>query len=205
MPAIPLAQRDARSGSLEAAAVQTKGKRGQLYLAIQAALTAADLTDNELIARVQGFHNPSATPSGIRSRRNELVMAGYVTELRDADGVPLKRKTATGMGSQVWRLVRPGEDHKAPAPTRRARAVVGDTTTPEHQAGLAAAQRMALWHTGDENVADFIVAAYLDPAEAQRTLDGEGAPEVAQPDRYDLEQERQGDDARDAQADALLG
>lgn len=172
-------QRDARSGSFDAAVKQTKGKRAELYVIIIDRLHAlGPMNDEELLVAVtgRGLH---ATPSGVRSRRNELVMAGWVTELRDADGAPVKKRGASGSPCQVWRAVEHDEEHTPPPPTRKAKgAQLGDTSTPEHAAGLAAARRMAAWHIGDANLANFIVNAYADPAEAMRILDEDGAPNV---------------------------
>lgn len=172
-------QRDARSGSFEAAVRQTKGKRAELYATIMDRLhRAGPMNDEELLQRVTARGVP-ATPSGVRSRRNELVLAGWVTELRDDTGAPVKKRGASGSPCQVWRAVEHDEEHAAPRPTRRPKgAQLGDTTTPEHAAGLAAARRLAAWHIGDANLADFIVNAYADPAEATRILDEDGAPNV---------------------------
>lgn len=170
-------QRDARSGSFEAAVRQTKGKRALLYAEILRVLREhGPMTDEQLLSSVV-FVRP--TPSGVRSRRNELVLAGWVTELRDDTGAPVKKRGASGSPCQVWRAVEHDEEHAAPRPTRRPRgAQLGDTTTPEHAAGLAAARRVAAWHIGDANLANFIVNAYADPAEATRILDEDGAPNV---------------------------
>lgn len=170
-------QRDARSGSFEAAVKQTKGKRAELYAEIMHALnTRRPMTDPELIASLNatGF---TCTPSGVRSRRNELVLAGWVTEERDATGAPVKKRNGNGSPCQVWRAVRPDEEHEPPKPTRRAKgAELGDTSTPEHEAGLAVARRWAAWHIGMAEWGDQLVQAYLDPAKAAAQLDEEGAP-----------------------------
>ena len=170
-------QRDARSGSFEAAVRQTKGKRAALYFAIREALNLlGPMTDEELLSRVK-IYRQAVTPSGLRSRRNELVLAGWVTELRDDDGAPVKKRNANGSPCQVWRAVTPDEEHEPPKPTRRPKgAMLGDESTPEHKAGLAAARRYAAWHIGDASWAQFIIEAYLDPAGAADALDEDGAP-----------------------------
>lgn len=170
-------QRDARSGSFEAAVRQTKGKRAELYARIMRELSTEPLTDPELTNLLSADPLRPVTPSGVRSRRNELVLAGWVTEERDDDGAPLKRRNANGSPCQVWRAVRPDEEHEPPKPTRRAKgAELGDTSTPEHEAGLAAARRWAGWHIGMSEWGDQLVQAYLDPAKAAAQLDEEGAP-----------------------------
>lgn len=170
-------QRDARSGSFEAAVRQTKGKRAALYFAIREALNLlGPMTDEELLSRVK-IHRQAVTPSGLRSRRNELVLAGWVTELRDDDGAPVKKRNANGSPCQVWRAVTTDEEHEPPKPTRRAKgSLLGDESTPEHKAGLAVARRYAAWHIGDPAWAQFIIEAYLDPAGAADALDEDGAP-----------------------------
>lgn len=171
-------QRDARSGSFEAAVKQTKGKRAELYAAIVERLAQrGPMIDEQLHREVTATLGKPATTSGVRSRRNELVLAGWVTELRDDDGAPVKRRGASGSPCQVWRLVEPGEVHEAPKPTRRPQGpALGDTETPEHAAGIAAARRLAAWHYGDAGLGEFIVNAYIDPATATAMLDEQGAP-----------------------------
>lgn len=167
-------QRDARSGSFEAAVRQTKGKRGELYAGIMHALnTRRPMTDPELIAHLS-VTGLTCTPSGVRSRRNELVLAGWVTEERDDTGAPVKTRNGNGSPCQVWRAVLPDEKHEPPKPTRRAKgAELGDTETPEHQAGLRAARRWAQWHIGDPSWGTDIINAYLNPATAEAELDEE--------------------------------
>lgn len=171
-----LARRDDRSTSFEAAARQTKGKRAELYAIIMDRLSATSMTDAELVADF-GLSGFTATPSGVRSRRNELVLAGWVTEERDSDGLVVKRRNGYGSPCTVWRAVRPDEEHTPPAPMRRSKgATLGDTESPEHAAGLAVARRAAAWHIGDPHWADQIIEAYLNPAEVGQQLDEDGAP-----------------------------
>lgn len=170
----PIMQRDPRSGSFEAALHQTKGKRAELYAGIMRSLAQDAQTDEQLEANLRGNYGLTVTPSGVRSRRNELVLAGWVTELRDKAGVPVKRRNRYGSPCQVWRVVEPGEDHTPPKP-RATGPRLGDTNAPEHEAGLAAARRWADWNVGDASWADSIIAAYLSPAETQAKLTEEGA------------------------------
>lgn len=67
--------------------------------------TFGGYTDEELIARYPGavrggFYLKKQSDQGIRSRRSELVRAGFV---RDSG---IKRKISTGRMSIVWELVR---------------------------------------------------------------------------------------------------
>ena len=177
MNATTIMQRDARSGSFEAANLQTTGKRAVLYGYIMQALREdGPLTDEQLRITVESF-GLKTTPSGVRSRRNELVLAGWVTEERDADGAPIKRRGMSGSPCQVWRAVAPGEEHEPPKPTRKPTGpTLGDTASAEHQTGLAVARRWAAWHIGGSgDWADQIIHAYLNPAEAAAELDEDGA------------------------------
>lgn len=172
-----LMQRDARSGSFEAANLQTTGKRAILYGYIMQALREdGQMTDEQLRIAVESY-GLTTTPSGVRSRRNELVLAGWVTEARDDDGAPTKRRGHSGSPCQVWRAVELGEDREPPKPTRRSSGpTLGDTGSDEHQAGLAVARRWAAWHIGGTgDWADQIIHAYLNPAEVAAELDEEHA------------------------------
>lgn len=170
-------QRDARSGSFEAANRQTKGKRAELYAIIMNRLNEMGPLTDEQIARGLVGGAGGFTPSGVRSRRNELVLAGWVTEERDDTGAPVKRRGVSGSPCQVWRAVQPDEEHEPPKPTRRSKGpLLGDTDSPEHATGLAVARRYAAWHIGDPSWAEGIIAAYTDPAKAAAELDEDGAP-----------------------------
>lgn len=173
-----LARRDDRSTSFEAAARQTKGKRAVLYRAIMEELHAfGPVTDEALLRGVSQRLAGEVTPSGLRSRRNELVLAGWVTEHRDADGNIVKKRGTSGSPQTVWRRVWPNEEHTPPKPMRRSKgATLGDTESPEHAAGLAVARRAAAWHIGDPAWADTIIQAYLAPAITGQALDEDGAP-----------------------------
>ena len=184
-----LAQRDARSGSFEAAIRQTPPKTARLYDAIMLALAEhGPLSDPQLLVAV----DIDCTPSGVRSRRNELVQAGWITELRDVDGLPIKRRNSKGSRCQVWRIVEPGETppepHRRVSELDRLRAeladrdrTIGELTTDkrrahDHDAGLAAAQRFVTWNVGDPEIAGQVIDAYLDPEHAHELLDLDGAP-----------------------------
>lgn len=122
-------QRDARSGSFEAAVRQTKGKRAELYARIMHHLTeAGPLTDEQLLGHIYQLDRKPATPSGVRSRRNELVLAGWVTELRDDYGAPVKKRNANGSPCQVWRAVEPSEACGQPRPKGHRRSAPDHTT-----------------------------------------------------------------------------
>lgn len=57
------------------------------------------LTDEQLVEVYASITKaPKATPSGIRTRRAELVAAGLVEMVEDREGV-----TATGRRAKVWR------------------------------------------------------------------------------------------------------
>lgn len=64
-------------------------------------ILAVPMTDQELVDRYEGLASaglaPMASPSGIRSRRSELVYAGMVMDSRD------RRKLTTGRNAIVWR------------------------------------------------------------------------------------------------------
>lgn len=81
--------------SFAAALSQTPDKTRGLYMAIRAVLARKPMTDEELLALFQS-RSKSVTPSGVRSRRAELVEAGWV---RDSGQ---KRPTAAGHLSIVW-------------------------------------------------------------------------------------------------------
>ena len=81
--------------SFSAALSQTPEKSRGLYMAIRQILARKPMTDEELLALFQS-RSKSVTPSGVRSRRAELVDAGW---LRDSGE---KRPTAAGNTSIVW-------------------------------------------------------------------------------------------------------
>ena len=63
-------------------------------------ILAVPMTDEELVARYQNIAvaglAPLASPSGIRSRRSELVYSGFVADRGD------RRKLSTGRNAIVW-------------------------------------------------------------------------------------------------------
>lgn len=68
---------------------------GVLHRMILHALTLTPRTDEQLIQAVRGFGLFHATPSGVRSRRSELVAAGKVVRVGTG-------KTAAGRSCAVW-------------------------------------------------------------------------------------------------------
>lgn len=86
--------------SFSAALAQTPEKTRGLYIAIRQILDRKPMTDEELLALFQSKHK-SVTPSGVRSRRAELVDAGWVRDSGE------KRLTAAGSPSIVWEAVPP--------------------------------------------------------------------------------------------------
>ncbi len=165
-------QRNGRSTSWEAALSLTPKRTAKLMHRIRAELTnRGPMTDEELLARlVAAYPDDKFSASGVRSRRNELVAVGWVTEERTDDGAVVKRRGSTGGRMTVWRAALEGEE----APTGAAKPTKAEH---DHAAGIAAARRWAQWNIGDPTHADDIVRAYLEPAAVGAELDAEGAPE----------------------------
>lgn len=165
-----------RDTSWEAASRQTNTKTAALQIRIYEALLDKPMTDEELLIRLGGI-DTKVTGSGIRTRRHELELAGWVTPLlsewTDMQQVApvtdpvVKRLTLSGSWSTVWRAVREDEPapEVAPSVTTKAREA--------NAAGLAAARRFAGWEIGDAAWADKIIEAYLNPKAAQSRLDAE--------------------------------
>jgi hypothetical protein len=69
-------------------------------------ILAVPMTDEELVARYENIMTaglaPMASPSGIRSRRSELVYLHLVTDSKD------RRKLRTGRNAIVWRTTELG-------------------------------------------------------------------------------------------------
>jgi len=170
-------QRNGQDTSWDAALLQTRERTAVLYRRIRAALHEP-MTDEELEAYLRGqFPQMGLTPSGVRSRRNELVLTGWVTKARAEDGQVLKRQGSTGSPRIVWRAVREGE--QVAIPTENGERVATDQVPAaaiDHEAGLAAAERYATWNLGDPSWVRHIIDAYLDPETAHRELDTDGAP-----------------------------
>lgn len=94
----PLARRDDPHTSWRAAWMQTKGDQQLLYRAIYMVLTQKPCTDDQLVRIIQ--HNiTTATPSGIRSRRAELVDTGWVKDSGE------RRDSDAGSPMTVWEAV----------------------------------------------------------------------------------------------------
>lgn len=170
-------QRNGQDTSWDAALLQTRERTAVLYRRIRAALHDP-MTDEELEAYLRGqFPQMGLTPSGVRSRRNELVLTGWVTKARGDDGQVLKRQGSTGSPRIVWRSVAEGE--VVEVPTTNGEHVPQGTVLVQHrdhEAGMAAAQRMAAWEIGDAAWAAVIVKAYLNPEQTMAALDEDGSP-----------------------------
>jgi len=178
-------QRNGQDTSWDAALLQTPAKSGVLYGRIRDALaTCGPLTDEELEDYLRQRHpGERFTSSGIRSRRNELVLTGWVTKARGDDGQVLKREGSNGSPRIVWRSVAEGEQVAIPADNgERVKDAPADMLGAQgfaivnHDAGVAAAERYALWNLGDPSWVRPILAAYMDPAKAHADLDADGAP-----------------------------
>lgn len=169
-----LARRDGRSTSFQAAHERSKRRQWILYEAIFQMLTNyGSMSDDQIILNL----SEQFPPSSVRSRRNELVLAGWVTELRDVHGAVVRRNSKAGMPCTVWRAVAPHEDHTPPAPTRANTGPrLGDVDADEHHKGAAAAKRAAEWRLGYGYLADMVINAYLNPDKVNAELDEEGAP-----------------------------
>lgn len=162
-----LVRRNDPSTSWDAAMLQTPERRRALYSRIRAALEDRPMTDEELEAYLRAaYPSDGFTPSGVRSRRHELVETGWVTEEREDDGGLVKRPGATGSPRIVWRAVLHGEE----APTGPARPSKRER---QHDEGLRAARRYAAWEIGDTSWGDLVVDAYLNPARVNAELDEE--------------------------------
>lgn len=167
-----------RETSWDAASAQTNTKTAALQILIyRELLEHGPKTDEELLIRLARLQPVS--PSGIRTRRHELEVAGWVREERVPDPtdpsptpryLTVKRDTLNGHPSTVWRAVR--DDEPAPAP-RPPAAPKPKAAKLDHARGLAAARRLSGWEIGDPNWADLLIAAYLDPATTEARLDEE--------------------------------
>lgn len=85
--------------SFNAAVSQTSEKRQRMYSLIHSYLNQGSLTDEELVGVLNSGRNPEFSPSGIRSRRAELVKAGWV---RDSG---LQATSRAGHPTTVWEIV----------------------------------------------------------------------------------------------------
>lgn len=142
--------------SWHAASAQTEGKRAELQRAIYHTLIAHGPLTHEQLVELQ----PSATPSGVRSRCAELVTAGWVVD----SGA--RRRTRAGGPAIVWRAVEDPEDD-APVPEP------DDGWTRPVERRLEAARARAEWEYADPSIADVILRAYLNPDRDGRELDAE--------------------------------
>ena len=95
-----------RDTSWDAALLQTPERTAPLYRTIYAVLMQlGPMTDEELLTAV--LARMPASPSGCRTRRAELVAAGWVTEARDDAGAVQKRRGTGGTARIVWAAVPP--------------------------------------------------------------------------------------------------
>lgn len=78
------------------AALDNWPRRGSQRDRVLKALIRRPSTDDEL-TQLTGL-----LPNSVRPRRIELVEGGFVTELLDDEGQPVKRETRTGSKAQVW-------------------------------------------------------------------------------------------------------
>lgn len=107
---LPSAERRVRrydpSTSFVAALSNTTDSAHILYLQIRTTLrhstSSGGLTDEELISYISSIV-PNSTPSGVRSRRAELVEAGWVED----SGI--RRRTKANRPAIVWRAVVDGQ------------------------------------------------------------------------------------------------
>lgn len=83
--------------SFDAAVGQTPEKTRLLYNAIWILLSRAPLTDDEIQGALSRSRIPYS-PSGVRTRRRELVDAGWVMATEE------KRESANGSPSTVWAI-----------------------------------------------------------------------------------------------------
>ncbi len=97
-PAKAKVRRNDPGTSFQAAIGQSPKATSRLYGAIYAILTAQPMTDDRLLFYM-GRSSVPHTPSGVRSRRNELVEAGWV---RDSGK---KAPSDAGQPSIVWEAV----------------------------------------------------------------------------------------------------
>lgn len=92
---VPAARRTDPQTSHEAA--QTVKNSAEVRERVYRLLTAAPLTDEGVQAAYFALYGQTASPSGLRTRRSELVDAGRV------EATPDRRPTVAGRDSIVWR------------------------------------------------------------------------------------------------------
>lgn len=172
-----------RDTSWDAASAQTNTKTGALQALLYEILRErGPRTHDELMLELDGIQQPYS-PSGVRTRMRELELAGWVRAVAILEGEHagevLKRKSANGHPATVWRAVLDSEHApeprkpEAPKPPRTKGPLLGDESTPEHAAGLAAARRLARWEIGDADWASRLIRAYLDPEGTNARLNEE--------------------------------
>lgn len=164
-----------RETSWDAASAQTNTKTAALQILIyRELLEHGPKTDEELLIRLARLQPVS--PSGIRTRRHELEVAGWVTEHRVERpakvGMPpashlVKRRLLSGKLGTVWRAVT--DDEPAPIPRPKA-APKPKAAKLDHERGLKAARALATWELGSAVWATMLIRAYLDPEAAEAQL-----------------------------------
>jgi hypothetical protein len=164
-----------RETSWEAASAQTNTKTAALQILIYRELLRDPKTDEELLISL-GRLQP-VSPSGIRTRRHELELAGWVRECVRNEGtiakpimLPVKRRTLNGGPSTVWRAVlddEPAPPAPAPAPAPAAKPKAAKLY---HERGIKVARKLSQWEIGDPSWADLLISAYLDPDAAEARL-----------------------------------
>jgi hypothetical protein len=126
----------------------------------------AGWTDDELRAGLAIVTGTSQSKSGPATRRGELVDLGYVRPQRDEQGAIVKRPSDGGRPMIVWELV-PAAEYVKPAPRSAERE--------PNARGLVVARRFADWDTGDPELGNGVVRAYLNPELVAAELDDMGA------------------------------
>lgn len=160
-----------RDTSHQAASKLTNGKlRASQRMIYDLLVHLGPMTDDELRNEIQAT-GLRASKSGPASRRHELELAGWVKPVLDDEGRTVKRLSDLGGNMTVWRPV-PEDEWVEPTP-RPAPAPAAPAH--DHEAGMAAARRLALWEIGDASWGGQIIGAYLNPEATNAYLDGEGA------------------------------
>lgn len=154
-----------RETSWIAASAQTTTKTAALQILIyELLIDSGPLTDDAIRAQLtaDGHH---VTPSGIRTRRHELFLAGWV--------VATDKRGLSEMGSPatVWRAVTDEEPAPAPRPEQPPQPATRHASGVSAK-GLDAARIVAHRQLGDADWADLIIQAYLNPG----TIKDESAP-----------------------------
>lgn len=160
-----------RDTSQEAASKLTNGKlRHSQEIVYNLLVNLGPMTDDELRRELLAIV-PKVSKSGPATRRHELELAGWVKPVLDDDGKTVKRLSDAGGPMTVWRAV-PDADWTPPEPKAPKAAPRPGV---DHEAGMAAARRLAGWEIGDPSWGPMIVGAYLNPENTMRMLDEDEA------------------------------